>query len=71
MNIALFRLTGFSFGIIFMLFIETISPARPWQNPRKLRLLFHLTIAILNTIILRFPAVLPLLLLRKFVNFSN
>lgn len=64
--IAIFRLAFFTAGLIAMLAIETLRPKRAWTDTRKIRLAMHLTLAIFNTAILRFIAVIPLLYLGEY-----
>lgn len=68
MDIAIFRLSTFvgGFGIMFLL--ETVFPSRQWDVPRRIRLVFHSGLMIFNAVILRFPAVVPLIAWLKFVN---
>ena len=67
MSINIYRVSVFFVGLFLMFLIETLRPNRKWQDPRKKRLLFHLSLAIFNSIILRLPAFLPLLLWREYV----
>jgi len=45
-----------------MLLVESVLPGRPWQVPRKKRLIFHFLLSALNNVLLRLTA-LPLLLI--------
>lgn len=61
LNLTIFRFSIFLFTLIIMFTIETIRPKRVWGNPRIHRLLFHLTLAVFNTALLRIVASKPLL----------
>ena len=46
-----------------MVLLETLFPARPWEDKRSKRIGFHLGLSVFNNLILRFPAFVPLLYL--------
>ena len=56
------KLIVFLGGLFLMLLIETFAPARGWQTGRLKRLLFHGSIALVNTVLIRLLVYVPLLL---------
>jgi sterol desaturase/sphingolipid hydroxylase (fatty acid hydroxylase superfamily) len=68
MDAAAFRLSTFVGGFCLMFCLETIFPSRAWQVKRRIRLLFHAALMLFNAVVLRFPAVFPLIVWLKFVN---
>jgi len=56
------KLIVFLGGLVMMLLIETVAPARSWQTDRLKRWLFHGCIAIVNTVFIRLLVYVPLLL---------
>ena len=67
MNAAIFRLSTFVAGFGLMFCLETLFPCRRWDVPRRVRLFFHAGLMIFNAAVLRFPAVVPLIIWLKFV----
>lgn len=68
MDPGLVRLTLFVGGLIVMLCAETLRPFRLWQISRMRRFLFHAGLSVFNTILLRYPVVIPLLMWRTAVS---
>jgi sterol desaturase/sphingolipid hydroxylase (fatty acid hydroxylase superfamily) len=56
------KLVVFIAGLLFFFSIETAFPKRPWQQSRLKRVLFHVSVAALNTVIVRALIFVPLLL---------
>jgi sterol desaturase/sphingolipid hydroxylase (fatty acid hydroxylase superfamily) len=56
------KLVIFLGGLLLFLGIETLAPKRPWRESRFKRLIFHGSIAALNTILIRLLIYVPLLL---------
>ncbi|MFT7138983.1 MAG: sterol desaturase/sphingolipid hydroxylase (fatty acid hydroxylase superfamily) [Sulfitobacter sp.] len=56
------KLIVFLGGLLFFLGIETLAPKRSWRESRVKRLLFHGSIAALNTVWIRLLIYVPLLL---------
>jgi sterol desaturase/sphingolipid hydroxylase (fatty acid hydroxylase superfamily) len=48
-------------GLAIMFAIESIFPARSWETPRKLRIIFHASLAIFNAAIVGLIATTPLM----------
>jgi sterol desaturase/sphingolipid hydroxylase (fatty acid hydroxylase superfamily) len=63
MEIWLIRLIVFGFGLALMLGFESFFSARKWTDRRSQRLFFHAGLMAFNTIFLRYPAVMPLMML--------
>ena len=60
------KLSFFILGFILFFFLETKYSNRVWKTRRYKRLLFHSTIALFNTVIMRLPVLfilMPMLLL--------
>ena len=60
------KLSFFILGFILFFFLETKYSNRAWKTRRYKRLLFHSTIALFNTVIMRLPVLfilMPMLLL--------
>ena len=60
------KLSFFILGFILFFFLETKYSNRTWKTRRYKRLLFHSTIALFNTVIMRLPVLfilMPMLLL--------
>ena len=60
------KLSFFILGFILFFFLETRYSNRAWKTRRYKRLLFHSTIALFNTVIMRLPVLfilMPMLLL--------
>ena len=56
------RLLVFLAGFAVFFLVETVFPARPWEGSRWQRLGFHAGVAVLNTVLIRVFAYVPLLL---------
>ncbi|MFT4721718.1 MAG: sterol desaturase/sphingolipid hydroxylase (fatty acid hydroxylase superfamily) [Candidatus Azotimanducaceae bacterium] len=56
------KLVVFIAGLLFFFSVETAFPKRPWQQSRLQRVLFHISVAALNTVIVRALIFVPLLL---------
>lgn len=56
------RLVIFLGGLSLFLFIETIFPARRWQDSRIKRFVFHASVAAFNTVLVRILIYVPFLL---------
>jgi sterol desaturase/sphingolipid hydroxylase (fatty acid hydroxylase superfamily) len=56
------KLIVFVAGLVLFLAIETVAPARPQQDGRRLRQVFHVGVAALNTVLIRVFAYVPFLL---------
>ena len=56
------RLLVFIAGFCLFMVVETLVPARPWRGTRWQRLRFHVGVAALNTLLVRFFAYVPFLL---------
>ncbi len=63
-----FRLATFLTGLLLLLTAETIRPARPWKTLRSKRIIFHASLSAFNTVLLRFPAYIPLIALLNYTN---
>lgn len=71
MDIGIYRLTVFLTGLGLMLAIETFFPCRKWDAGRKGRLIFHGSLMAFNLVVLRFPAVIPMLLWLEYINLHH
>lgn len=67
MTVPQFRMIVFLSVLSLMYFVETLWSERSWETPRWKRLSVHLTLAALNTAILRLTVAGPLLLLTGLV----
>ena len=63
MDIWSIRLIAFGLGLGLMLGIESLFSARKWTDRRGQRLLFHAGLMAFNTIVLRYPVIMPLMML--------
>ena len=60
------KLSFFILGFILFFVLESIFPNRAWETKRYKRLLFHSTIALINTVVMRLPLLfilMPILLI--------
>lgn len=63
MDIWSIRLIVFGVGLALMLGVESVFSARKWRDRRGRRLLFHAGLMAFDTVVLRYPAVIPLMML--------
>lgn len=62
------RLVAFLSLLAVLYAAESLWPVRPWSSPRPRRLLLHLVLALVNTVLLRLTVATPLALLTVYVN---
>ncbi len=56
------RLVIFISGLLFFIVLESLLPAREWQDSRSHRIFFHGSVAVFNTVLIRVFIYVPFLL---------